>query len=213
MGFQNTPHALLATWVTPAFDNQSPSASTSSSVIVPKLRTRLPPRIFERLYRVDKARVRTNSSGTGLGLAILKHLVTAMAGHVWAESALSADGKLAPETAHVPAQDSMQAAAGRLLQGPKEGGHYSEVPKATQLQSVSEQNDVARVSFNASFFAPAGATGRELRLAQVVYTLTQFPNVTSVQFPGRWQACRVIGDEGIALNRPLTRSSFSALEA
>jgi spore germination protein GerM len=123
----------------------------------------------------------------------------------------TAAGKLAPEAAQVSGDTPASAALGLLLQGPKTAGHLTEIPKGTQLQKIAITEHTAAVSFDPVFFSPGGASGVQLRLGQVVYTLTQFPEVTSVQFLRDGQTVGLIG-EGFPLNRPLTRDAFASLQ-
>jgi two-component system phosphate regulon sensor histidine kinase PhoR len=63
-------------------------------------------RVFERFYKVDKARVR-GKGGTGLGLAIARHIVEGHGGRIWVESV---EGQGATFWFAIPSRDLAEAA-------------------------------------------------------------------------------------------------------
>ena len=51
----------------------------------------------------------------------------------------------------------------------------------------------------------------QMRLAQVVYTLTQFPSVDGVIFSLDGEPIDVLGGEGVIIDHPLARSDYTDL--
>src|SRR5262245_10733306 len=99
----------------------------------------------------------------------------------------SRQGKLFVTERTVPATISVgRAALDRLLAGPSAAeyaaGVRSQIPAGTRLLGLRIAAGTATVDFTSSFGSAAGPSTMPLRIAQVVYTLAQFPSVTGVRF-------------------------------
>lgn len=82
----NRPGGEVRVRATPTGDGRVAIAVSDTGVGIPSQDV---PRIFERFYRVDRARSR-DVGGTGLGLSIVRHVVEGMGGRVTVESQLGA---------------------------------------------------------------------------------------------------------------------------
>ncbi len=108
-----------------------------------------------------------------------------------------------------------KAAVEQLLKGPnvqeKEVGMFTAVPDGTLFLGVSVADKVATVDLSKEFESGGGTLSMSLRLAQVVYTLTQFPSVEKVQFRLDGKPVEVFGGEGLILDHPVGRADYEEL--
>jgi len=111
----------------------------------------------------------------------------------------------------VPATTSVgRAALDRLLAGasPAEyaAGLRSQIPAGTTLLGVRISAGIATADLSSSFESAASPSAMPLRIAQVVYTMTQFPTVTGVRFAINGQGVTVVG--GVPVQSPQTRAMY-----
>jgi germination protein M len=107
------------------------------------------------------------------------------------------------------------AAVTDLLAGPTDreetGDVATGVPAGTQLLGLDIGGGVATVDLSSEFESGGGSLSMQMRLAQVVYTLTQFPTVDGVRFHLDGEPVEVFSGEGIILDHPVTRADYEEL--
>ena len=99
-----------------------------------------------------------------------------------------------------------------LLAGPEgievEMGMTTEIPEGTELLGLDIADGVATVDLSGEFEAGGGSLSMQLRVAQVVFTLTQFDTVDTVEFRIDGAPVASIGGEGVMVDG-VDRSSFT----
>lgn len=107
-----------------------------------------------------------------------------------------------------------EAALTLLLQGPTEAEVASgpplgsEIPEGVTLHSVAVDDGLATVDLSGEFAQGGGSATMLARLAQVVFTLTQFPTVDGVALELDGQPTTVFSAEGLDVTPPVDRAYF-----
>ena len=122
---------------------------------------------------------------------------------------------LVPVLRVIPKTEAVGAAAmDALLAGPTEGelgarpAMYSEIPEGTRFLGLQIDAGVATVNLSKEFETSGGSVSVLRRLAQVVYTLTQFPTVERVSFQLDGEPIEVLHDAGVTTD-PVGRDDYT----
>ena len=130
------------------------------------------------------------------------------------------DAHLVPVLRTVPATQAVATAAVReLLAGPArraiqprlavpasdEDGLLTMIPADTRLLGITIDGSVATVDLTGAFESGGGSMSMFGRLAQLIYTVTQFPTVDTVRLRLDGQPVESIGGEGVIVSPGLGR--------
>lgn len=122
------------------------------------------------------------------------------------------DEKVAP-VRRSAAANSPRAALDALMDGPSasDSGLTSAVPTGTKVLSLSVAAGSATADLSTAFGSGGGSLSMQERVAQVVYTLTRFPEIKTVTFQLDGTPVTALGGEGIMLDHPQGRGDWEAM--
>ncbi|CAN5482596.1 hypothetical protein BH20ACT23_BH20ACT23_16610 [soil metagenome] len=122
----------------------------------------------------------------------------------------SQGNRLAPAVATIDATPRVGSAAlEALIEGPSGAGNLtSAVPPATEVNSLRIERGTATVDLSPEFETGGGVTSAGMRLAQVTFTLTQFPTVKRVTFLLDGERPKIFSEAGLVFERSFTRTDF-----
>jgi germination protein M len=87
-------------------------------------------------------------------------------------------------------------------------GFSTAIPEGTELVGVEVADGVATVDLSTEFGSGGGSASMMGRVAQVVFTATQFPTVESVLFELEGTPVTTLGGEGLILDEPQARTDW-----
>jgi hypothetical protein len=113
-----------------------------------------------------------------------------------------------PETVRVATAAMQELLAGPTHAERRAPGMTTAIPDGTSLLGIGIDYGVATVDMSSQFQAGGDSTSLQLRLAQVVYTLTQFPTVKKVRFELDGTPVDVLSNQGVVVDRPVGRKDY-----
>ncbi len=123
---------------------------------------------------------------------------------------ICAAARVIPKTQQVGA-----AAMEALLKGPtvveEEAGMVTNIPAGTTFLGLTIDDGVASVDLSKEYASGGGTLSMMMRLAEVVFTLTQFPTIDGVDFELDGEPIDVLGGEGLILDHPMSRADYEDL--
>lgn len=129
---------------------------------------------------------------------------------------LSTEGDLTMKSVLRPMESDhykLEGVISELLKGPATSEvdkHYMTfIPKDSRLNQVKLISQTVRLDFSEEFsFNPIGYEGFNAQLKQIVYTVTEFPQVNQVLFTIDGELRDYINGEAMFTGEPLSRDSF-----